>query len=130
MKPDRNPQGYLRVSMYADSGAIKKEAIHRLVAKSWLDNPENKPCVNHIDSNPANNALSNLEWVTHQENTDHMLSKKRGHIPNAKLTEADIALIHSGVMSLKSLSETLSVTKETIIYWRRKTKRKEIFIKD
>jgi hypothetical protein len=45
--------------------------IHRLVAQTFLDNPENLPEVNHKDSDRANNALSNLEWVDHDQNMKH-----------------------------------------------------------
>lgn len=44
--------------------------IHRLVAKTFLKTKE-KPCVNHIDGDPHNNHYSNLEWVTHKENSRH-----------------------------------------------------------
>ena len=57
----------------------KKKAItigvHRLVAMAFLPNPENKPVVNHIDGNPSNNKLSNLEWVSIQENIRHSLKQ-------------------------------------------------------
>lgn len=44
---------------------------HRRLAKLFIPNPENKPCVNHKDGNRSNNDISNLEWVTYSENHKH-----------------------------------------------------------
>lgn len=46
-------------------------SIHRLVAQSFIPNPQNKPEVNHIDENKLNNDITNLEWVTRKENVNH-----------------------------------------------------------
>lgn len=62
-----NHKGYLRVQL-GKEGAV---CIHRIVAKTFIPNPENKPQVNHIDGDKNNNFSNNLEWVTMKENLDH-----------------------------------------------------------
>lgn len=60
-------QTYLSV----DLGNNKNYLIHRLVAKAFIPNPDNKPCVNHIDGNKHNNNFENLEWCSYSENEKH-----------------------------------------------------------
>ena len=64
-----NKGGYCYVGL--SCGKIKSCHVHRLVALSFIPNPENKAQVNHKDKNGLNNKLSNLEWLTHQENCIH-----------------------------------------------------------
>lgn len=52
------------------------ERLHRLVAKAFIPNPENKPQIDHIDTNPLNNRVDNLQWVTSKENMNNPLTKK------------------------------------------------------
>lgn len=54
-------------------GKLKNMKIHRYIAMAFIPNPENKPCINHIDGNKLNNSLDNLEWCTRSENTNHSL---------------------------------------------------------
>ncbi len=61
--------GYKRVSL--SNGSRKGYTVHRLVGMAFLSNPLNKPCINHIDGNPSNNNVSNLEWCTYAENSQH-----------------------------------------------------------
>lgn len=72
-------------------------SIHRLVAKAFLDNPENKCCVNHKDHDRTNNNLSNLEWVTKSENALHGKSSKR---IKTSWTREELDEILSEVMNL------------------------------
>lgn len=65
-----NGNGYLVVNLKID-GIQKMSTVHRLVAESFIPNPNNKRCINHIDGNKKNNNVNNLEWVTHSENMIH-----------------------------------------------------------
>ena len=64
--------GYLLVTLVHD-GVRKNQFIHRLLAQHFLPNPQGKPQVNHIDGVKTNNQLSNLEWVTAKENSQHAI---------------------------------------------------------
>lgn len=67
----KDRDGYCRCSVQKLDGTWTSQPVHRLVAKAFLDNAENKPSVNHKDGNRANNKLENLEWVTPKENVLH-----------------------------------------------------------
>lgn len=68
----RDKDGYLQVNL-CKSGRMRAGKIHRLVAKAFIPNPENKPQVNHKDGNKNNNVVNNLEWNTKSENLIHSL---------------------------------------------------------
>lgn len=67
----KSSERYLYVNLCGDNGERKKTVIHRLVAEAFLFNPDNLPCVNHKDENPENNFVENLEWCTHQYNSNY-----------------------------------------------------------
>lgn len=71
-KPTSNHcgKGYLYVDLY-ESGRRGRFFVHRLVANAFISNPQNKPYINHIDGNPHNNSVENLEWCTPIENVEH-----------------------------------------------------------
>lgn len=61
---------YITIRNYNDKKRCHLR-VHRLVAEAFIPNPDNKPFINHIDGNPLNNSIENLEWVTHKENMEH-----------------------------------------------------------
>lgn len=87
--------GYIFVRI---NGKVKYN--HRLVAITYCDNPDNKPCVNHKDCNKFNNYYGNLEWVTYSENTRHAMKHGRintnpqnfekTHVKNCEITSKQI----------------------------------------
>lgn len=74
LKPLIDSKGYPYVDLKSSDGKRRCPKIHRLVALSFIPNPENKPQVNHIDGCKTNNSVSNLEWVTNEENRTHAIN--------------------------------------------------------
>ena len=75
IKPFVNRQGYLVVDL-KKNGKRKHFFVHRLVGTYFVPNPNNYPCINHLDRNPKNNICSNLEWVTQQMNISYLPTAK------------------------------------------------------
>lgn len=71
IKPGKTKKGYLKVNLNKN-GECHTVMIHRLVGNAFLENPDNKATINHIDHNKENNKLSNLEWMTYSENNYDM----------------------------------------------------------
>lgn len=71
MKPYKSTKGYLQIDLQLDGRKRQNRlhlAVHRLVAKAFIPNPDNLPQVNHKDENKENNCVDNLEWCTNEYN--------------------------------------------------------------
>lgn len=92
IKQQDNGIGYQRVNLFDVNGKGRKHYVHRLVAQAFIPNPENKPNVNHIDSNVRNNRVENLEWCTQSENIKHSvnLGHHKCNFPNVKRGDANV----------------------------------------
>lgn len=76
LKPNKNKFGYYYVVLHKNRKP-KTWKIHRLVALAFIPNPENKPCIDHIDTIRTNNNIENLRWCTHSENMNNPISKPK-----------------------------------------------------
>lgn len=91
MKQTISKAGYYRIKLM-NGGTPKIEIVHRLVAKAFIPNPNDLPCVNHIDGVKAHNYASNLEWCTYEDNGAHayalglrVMKNKKGSMRTAMI---------------------------------------------
>ena len=90
----RTPYQRYRITLWRDK-KCKYPKVHRLVAQAFIPNPENKPQVNHIDNNPLNNFIDNLEWVTNKENSHHAMKQGRLNYKGRGYTKEKFKLLQS-----------------------------------
>lgn len=125
--------GYARVRISYQDGTSKDCYVHRLVAQTFIPNPENKPVVNHKDADKTNNKLENLEWCTYKENTIHAV--QNGLITygfetaNSRYTEKQIRDVFQKMEEgwrYKDISEITGVEYQHIINLRNNVRHKII----
>jgi DNA-binding XRE family transcriptional regulator len=104
LKQTRTKKGYKRIGLLG-----KSFLIHRLVAQAFIPNPENKPEINHKDTNKLNNHSSNLEWVTSKEH--HVISKENKQFSKIKGIEHSNSLLNDKkVLEIRTLYKTAKYT--------------------
>jgi hypothetical protein len=114
-----NHKGYETVSL-SKNGIDKRVFVHRLIALTFISNPDNKPQINHKDGNKLNNHYDNLEWNTNQENQLHAYKTglNKSHRANVKLTLEQIESIKKEyipkVNSQTKIAKKYGVHKSTI----------------
>lgn len=97
LKPIRNPNGYLKVSLANGDGTSRQVSLHVLVAKHFIPNPYDHLQVNHKDGDKTNCSVSNLEWVSAQENIEHAFrTRLRPGYMSADDKEALLARVLNG----------------------------------
>lgn len=115
--------GYVRIGLYDYTGELKHFPLHRIVAISFIPNPNNKIEINHRDCCKTNNHVNNLEWCTHSENILH--SVRMGTHPDnrgekhgmSKLKDMDIPEIfnlNTQGVSKKKIGVKFNVSPSTI----------------
>lgn len=114
-------RGYKKVGLIVN-GRQKRFQVHRLVAECYIPNPDNKPEVNHKDCDPANNQVSNLEWSTSKENSNHAIASGRTDLTRtqgskhgmSKLTDEEASYIKHEAASIPGLAARFGVSHQTI----------------
>ena len=81
LHPYTNNKGYKCIKFQVNN-LLTYWLVHRLIATNFVTNPNNYPCVDHLDSNPQNCRADNLEWVTHKENMQR--ASQRGRFKNQR----------------------------------------------
>jgi hypothetical protein len=123
LKLQINQDGYMVVNLW-DGLKYHHKRVNRLVAETFIPNPDNKPVVNHINHVRDDNRVENLEWVTEKENVEKSLQfdpyrKKNCRAEITKEQAIEICkLIQDGLRN-KEISEKLSVTIDTVKHIRR-----------
>ena len=111
MKYTLNNRGYYSVGIQRTT-----HMVHRLVAQAFIPNPENKPCVNHIDGNKLNNHVDNLEWCTIAENNKH--ARDTGLHKQAKGHKITYKSKQTKQKALSNLKDKSKLTPEDVRYVR------------
>lgn len=93
----------------SNGGVRTSKLVHRLVAQAFIPNTENKPEVNHIDEDKGNNSVENLEWNTHEENSNHGTKNIRSANKQSMAVigvdeSGNIVEIHSSIRSAERLT--------------------------
>ena len=112
LKQQTDKQGYKYVDLFISNTRRFHAMVHRLVAKAFIPNPENKSQVNHKDGNKQNNSVENLEWVTAKENVVHSYTYGLANIGtkrhNHKLTKEQVIEIRKAGLNKSETYEELA----------------------
>lgn len=118
LRPGKHKYGYLKFTLCKQK-KFHYVHLHRLMAETFMPNPNNFPCINHIDNNPENNSIENLEWCTWSHNTRHAYRQERltklGELNHmSKLTEKKVIAIFNSPESRKNLAAKYNVSAQAI----------------
>lgn len=104
-------KGYMKSKLRDKNGFAKMISVHILVAKAFIPNPNNYPCINHKDENKQNNRVDNLEWCTYKYNSNYGTAIER----NSKKRYKKVAQYTKDGILIKSFESMTQAVSETNI---------------
>lgn len=124
LKPLKSKTGHCRVYLYNESGR-KRFLVHRLVAIHFIPNPDNYYIINHLNCDPTDNRIQNLEWTTYKGNTIHAKNNNRLIPPVGSkngmsvLKDSDVLKIikyWNNGLTQKQISDKMGVTRSCVAH--------------
>jgi hypothetical protein len=110
--PNNKYPSYIAISVDLRNGTGRRTVrVSRVVATAFIPNPNNFPIVDHLDSNPQNNRVDNLEWTTHSGNNEHC--KNEGRVRTGVLKGANNPRCKHTVEQVKHAKRLLQEQKHT-----------------
>lgn len=125
LKPSLDSKGYYFVCIKNNSGKYYNQRLHRIIADAFIPNPDNKPCIDHINTIRTDNSISNLRWVSYKENNNNPKTKKKTSdtLKGCKLSEETKRKISTTIKGRKLSEETRKkISEARKIYWKKKSK--------
>lgn len=116
-KQKQSKSGYMIINICLD-GVKSFHAVHRLVAKAFVNNPHNKQTVNHIDGDKKNNAACNLEWATNSEQMQHAVDNNLVEVTTGPkfskaLKQEILNYFESNTISISNLAKMFGMSERT-----------------
>ena len=110
--------GYYQCNLYKDEKRYFRR-VHKLVAETFIPNPDNLPQVNHKDGNKLNNNISNLEWINNSDNTKHGYDNNLYHFGTSKSYPVNVYLKSNHKLidtypSIRNMCEKLNLNRKTV----------------
>ena len=125
LKPKIDKYGYFRIGL-TKNNKQKFYQVHRLVAETFIPNPNNYPIINHKDGDKQNNHISNLEWCTYSYNSQHAYNNglklgksaehKGGKNPKSRLNEQEVLTILQDKKKGLTIKESYLKNQEKITF--------------